>query len=99
MFSPLDPEPIKASLSQKQTQDEEEDDEENYMEEFMNIENREKDSVEMTITDNLNTFINSKFKTTIEYCENVCYKSNAVSNLIHCNTKLSKIRQNRYYFG
>jgi hypothetical protein len=65
------PELIKASLSQKQTHHEEEDDEENEIEEFMNIENHEDVSVEMTITYNLNTNINSKLKTTFEYGGNV----------------------------
>ena len=52
----------------------------------------------MTIDDTLlNNESSKEFENNIEYGGQVYFKSNAVANLIHCQSKLSNIRHSRHY--
>ena len=71
---------------------------ENVYSKHPNIEvNNENIIIDDTFTDEMSNQTNDKFSTTYE-CENkVYYKSNAVSCLLECSTKMSSKRTNRLF--
>ncbi len=52
---------------------------------------------DFNVSDNIAQFSENKVKSTYVYNEKVIHKSNAVSSLINCNTKLSKVRETRVF--
>jgi hypothetical protein len=58
------------------------------------------DVIDDIISDNISTLDNHnniKFSNKIQINEDVYYKANVISNIIHCSTKLSKNRNIRVY--
>ena len=93
ILNPLEALSFSQKSSQRQIEEEEEDQEEETQ-----IVSNESDFIEMTIDDTLlNNESSKEFENNIEYGGQVYFKSNAVANLIHCQSKLSNIRHSRHY--